>query len=225
MLKKILTSLFSFFLFIVVNTHCNQGYASEKISLPKHASDSDILAFIKNEKNKDFLNRLIVEVYNRDKNEQSLQQKMCTHDQTLVDGWKNYSQVTPQSITSSQWRSILQRSILYVFTHHYPKGILNDHIQNPISTNIRKGGGDAASTFFLDADFDVGQKVGEKFTDDSHPKPVGRETAGQSYSKEDLNHIRIIYNIKALVKHVYETGTLPDAIPDSTKITSICPQG
>ncbi|MBX9696805.1 MAG: hypothetical protein K2X53_01840 [Alphaproteobacteria bacterium] len=181
--------------------------------------------FLRESQNEAFINDLILQVYAKDKNASYLQEKMCAHGPDIVEKWKTYDKERPQTTTGSQWRSILQRGIIYVFTLSDPIHVIDKHIHTPSVLTFRTGGGDSSRVMFLDVDYNMGVPIGEKYTDEVLSAPTGRKKAGGSYAQEEMKHIRVIYDITLLVREIQLTGILPSMLPEALRITSICPQG
>jgi hypothetical protein len=151
--------------------------------------------FLRESQNEAFINDLILQVYAKNKNASYLQEKMCTHGPDIVEKWKTYDKERPQATTGSQWRSILQRGIIYVFTLSDPIQVIDEHIHMPSVLTFRIGGGGSSRVIFLDVDYNMGVPIGEKYTDEVFSNPTGKKKGGGSYAQEEMTHIRVIYDI------------------------------
>jgi hypothetical protein len=220
-MKKIIV-----FIFLLTPFQHVLGSAS---SYQESSSTEALISVLLHKDNEVFLLNLIVSTYQKEKQDPRLAKKMCTHGSDIVDKWKNYDANRPQGISRDQWRSIRQRGIISVFTDPKPLDKLDTHIKTLSSTVWRT----QSPKEFLDVDFDMGEIVGEKYTDQDHPSPFQREKAGSSYEKVDLTHMRIIYDITPLIAAMQKRKLLgkdgmqmiPEDFEGLVSIASICPQG
>lgn len=194
----------------------------------ENSAAEELVKILLHKDNEVFLHKLIVSTYQKEKQGPKLAQKMCTHGSDIIEGWKKYDKKRPQGISRDQWRSILKRGHIHVFTDPKPLDKLDTHIKTPSSIVWRT----QTPKEFLDVDFDMREIIGEKYAD-KDPLSLKREKAGNSYAKEDLTHVRIIYDITPLIAAMQKrklmgkegAAILPEDFEGLASMTSISPQG
>ncbi|OJX03731.1 MAG: hypothetical protein BGO76_00195 [Caedibacter sp. 38-128] len=197
---------------------------------PLSASDTkksinEIISTLNEPTHQELLLQISKTIYKRDKSKPYIQDKMCTHGSNIVEPWKNYVNPKPiefASISSSQWRSILQRGGLVIFTDT-PENVINDLSTHPEHIRVTKMGGDASSTVVIEIVLNAGHKVGELHTDVSFGKPVGRKAAGSQYSEQDLTHTKLLIDISDIILQMQEKNRLDINVSNLGKISTICP--
>lgn len=196
---------------------------SSEVTLKKGMTSDAIISLLNKDQYKDFLIDIIEKVYTRDINEPYIKGKICTHKRDVLDKWKKYQEYnkTLGPITKNQWRSMLRRWDLVIFTQD-TKSIIQKALKKPHHIIVKRMKGDASSTIVIEAIWNIGSKVGEKHTDLSKLTSKKREKSGSSYSQVDVSAVKVTYNISDIIKTISSTGFIPTNITGG-KLTTVCP--
>lgn len=219
----------SLIIFVKISTppiYAMDNTSLHQITLEKGMSFDKVIDFLNEEKQKEFLKKTIKIVFLRDKDKGYWAAKLCTHGgNELVEPWKIFAKQKPQSITKQKlWSNMLQRKYLYLFTINNAKSVIESHLDiEPIYITVRRMGGTASDAIVIDTIWNIGNKIGEKYTDDDHDKDMGRTSAGTSYSYKTLTNIKFLCDISDIIKAISETGHIPNDISNEGKISTICP--
>lgn len=216
---------YKFLFFFLVIAQSAQICATDKVQLYKNIPDDQIIIFLNQQDQREFLIKIIKTAYLRDKGEKEILAKLLSHtySQQVVDGWKKFEKTNPTSIKSSYWKNMLQRGSLVLFTESNPTSKIDSVLDNPTTIKVTRMGGTASNTIVIEAIWDLKSKIGEKYVDDTHGDNVGREKAGATYSQKDLTQIKVLCDITSLIKAIHTNGTLPQDVSEFISLKSIFP--
>lgn len=225
MINKIFQKLIVFTIILFPLVHHNTIFASEL------SEEGYLIRILLHEDNKDFLNNLIVSTYEEGKSDPELQKKMCTHSDTIVQAWKDFTKKAPSTLSQKQWDDTIGRKEIYVFTTPDPLALLDEHVNKPLNITHET---DNMGSIALYVDYAIGKTIGEKYTDTTTMKGKRKKAVPEeAYKKEELKSIRVIIKIKQLIDTMKKRQQLgekgQDIFPESfvglANIASICPQG
>ncbi|MEI8296163.1 MAG: hypothetical protein WCG04_06545 [Alphaproteobacteria bacterium] len=195
----------------------------EREAEKKGMTQEQAINLLNRPEHQEFLKSIVIEIYNKDKLQPYLQQKMCAHNDVgdIATDWKAYKK--PATVKSKQWGSMVKRASLFLFTVKNSREILEKNLANIDSIKVSAGGGNDTSVVIL-AIYNTGEKViGVKHQAIGVEKWRVKGTL-YPYSVNALTKIEVMVDISALVKQITASGHIPEKIGDTTdKVKTICP--
>lgn len=212
-------------------------HASDYLIHPNSKSAEEIIDFLNTEEQKPFLIDLNKQIFERDKNEAYIVQKMCTHGQNVIDEWKKFTKPKPTEFPfkSAQWNSMLSRRDLCTFNPNLsetPQAIIQKQLTTPDEITVRKASGDGATAIIIVAKWNENE-IGIETKDTSLTilTPTKRNADNRSqpdsgmYITKFMNVVEVRYDISDIVNDIKAKGLKESGynVNNQGKITTICP--
>lgn len=119
-----------FLLLLILPFLSLSGYASDYIIPPHSKTEEKIISLLNGETFKPFLIHLNEKIFLRDKDNQYISKKMCSHGSNVIEAWKKFKLPKPSEFifNNHQWKNMLARKGLFTFNsdfHTLPKKSLS----------------------------------------------------------------------------------------------------
>ena len=201
-----------------------QTFASAGVLIEKEASVDTVVVALNEPEQKRRLSEISRNIFDRDVGKPYIQQKMCTHEIGIVEKWRLYEKEKPNRLTRDQWKSILQRGRLVVFTIDDPSQLISEKIGSPDSILVKKMPG-TSSAIVIELTLNELGAIGRSYTDSEFPAFSGRKKAGtQGFTEKVLTQIKLLFDISDIVAQISLDGSLDIDFSELGKISTICPK-